>query len=147
MNSSDRFDSLIQFYAEKHDIPFDLLKAVIRQESGFDPHAISRVGARGLMQMMPKTWKEWQDGTPGIQSGPQLDPNSPENSIRAGTSYLDWLIDKFHDIRKSLAAYNWGPRNLGKIEHDSNWLDRVPKETHDYVERICNGIKQICDGK
>lgn len=145
MNAADRFDSLIRYYAERKDLEWTLVKAQIRQESGFDPDVVSSKGAVGLMQFMPKTWQEWRDETPGIQLPTEaddlIDPRDPEDSIRAGTAYDRWLLDRPEirgDIRKALVAYNWGIGNLRRVLTSAPgiWSDFIPRDASDYHVRI-----------
>lgn len=97
-----------------------LIKAVIYAESRFDPRAVSRRGAMGLMQLMPQTAREL-----GVR-----DPFSPVQNIVGGTRYLRMQLKTFGDLRLALAAYNAGPATIVK--------GRVPntRETRDYVERV-----------
>ena len=110
MNPDDRYDSLIRFYGDQVGYDWLLLKAQIKAESNFNPHAVSRAGAEGLAQFMDATWREWEDGTPGIQPEPQeYSPFDPEDCIRAQVHYMKWLLDFCGgDIEYALAAYNWG---------------------------------------
>ena len=113
MKAEDRYDSLIQFYCQKYQTPFDwlLVKAQIEQESAFNPIAISPAGAKGLMQLMPGTAKEL-----GVK-----DPFNPKANILAGIYYLWKQYNRFPEIpnheeklKFSLAAYNGG-RGSGDI--------------------------------
>ena len=132
-NSQSRispYDKLIKTYAEKYDFDWRLIAAQIYQESRFDPAAVSRAGARGLMQIMPATASDL-----GL-----ADPELPEASIHAGIKYLDRLRSRFEDsvpqnerLWMALAAYNTGfervkrARNLA-VEMGLNpnrWFDNV----------------------
>ena len=145
MKPDDRYDSLLQFYGEKHGVNWRFLKAQLKQESAFDPDAKSRAGARGLAQFMRRTWEEWKDGSPGIQDAPpidlvMLDPRDPEDSINAQAAYMAWLLKLFDGAFEiALAAYNAGPTFVRKLA----WADgyrsiaaRLPKETRIYVPRV-----------
>ncbi|MEK7824812.1 MAG: transglycosylase SLT domain-containing protein [Nitrospirota bacterium] len=108
--------------SKMHSIDPNLVKAVIKAESGFDPTAISPAGALGLMQLMPKTAEQLN----------VFDPFNPEENIEAGTRYLSYLLDSFDgDLRMSLAAYNAGESLVRR--HNS-----IPpfEETRDYIKRV-----------
>ncbi len=94
-----RYDALIARFAEEHEVDPALVKAVIGAESAFDRKAVSRAGARGLMQLMPATARHH-----GVK-----DPSDPRQNIRAGVRLLRDLLDQFDDdARLALAAYNAG---------------------------------------
>jgi len=143
MRPEDRYDSLIQFYADVAGLSehWLYLKAQIKAESNFDPDAVSRVGAKGLSQFMDRTWEEWKDGTPGVQGFPitkrgLLNPHDPEDVIRAQVMYMKWLLRQFdNDWEKSWAAYNWG---IGRVKRITtiDWKALLPQETKDYIRRI-----------
>jgi soluble lytic murein transglycosylase-like protein len=105
----DRYDAVIRDaiadVGGRHLAPLALVKAVIRQESGFRPRAVSRAGARGLMQVMPGTAKRV-----GVRPEDLFDP---AQNIRAGVRFLSVLLDHYRgDIISTLVAYNARPRNL-----------------------------------
>ena len=122
------FDELIEEHAKANELNPALVRAVIETESAFNPRAVSRVGAMGLMQLMPGTARDL-----GV-----LDPFDPADNIRGGTKYLRSLLDRFGDVTLALAAYNAGP---GAVEK----YDGVPpyRETRNYVAKIGNRIKDI----
>ena len=105
-----------------YDIDADLLASVIRQESGGHARAVSRKGARGLMQLMPGTASEL-----GVENS-----FAPGQNIRGGTAYLDALLKKYHDnLPLALAAYNAGPAAVER------WHGIPPyRETRAYVARV-----------
>lgn len=107
--------------AAETKLPVALIDAVVRTESGYRPHAVSRKGARGLMQLMPETAREY-----GVQN-----PFDPRDNILGGARYLRRLLDQFGDLKKAVAAYNAGPAAVQK--HDG-----VPPfvETLRYVETV-----------
>ena len=115
-------DTYIKQVAAKYDVPADLVAAVIEAESSRNPRAVSRRGARGLMQLMPKTAKRL-----GVD-----DPFDPRANIEAGVKHLRAMIDIFgNDLPRVLAAYNAG--EVAVIKHRG-----VPpyRETRAYVKRI-----------
>ncbi len=96
-----RYDAYIKEAAALYQIPEALIRAVIKVESDYDPRVVSWAGARGLMQLMPATWKDM-----GVS-----DPHEPRQNILGGTRYLRILANKFEgDIVRVLAAYE----NTGK---------------------------------
>jgi soluble lytic murein transglycosylase-like protein len=116
------YDSLIRRTARLYDVPPALVKAVVKTESNFQRHAVSRAGAQGLMQLMPSTASDL-----GVQ-----DPFSPEENIHGGTRYLRAMIDRFAgDWKHALAAYNAGPGSV-------DLYGGIPpyRETREYVERV-----------
>jgi soluble lytic murein transglycosylase-like protein len=115
-------DTHIKQVAARYDVPADLVAAVIEAESSRNPRAVSRRGARGLMQLMPKTAKRL-----GVD-----DPFDPRANIEAGVKHLRAMIDIFgNDLPRVLAAYNAG--EVAVIKHRG-----VPpyRETRAYVKRI-----------
>lgn len=122
------FGDIIHEKARKYDVDPALVAAVIETESRFHPQARSRVGARGLMQLMPKTGR-WM-GARNL--------NDPDQNIDAGVKYLKYLQGRFDgNLNKAIAAYNAGEGNVWKY-------NGVPpfRETINYVNRIARNIRQ-----
>ncbi len=116
------YDALIQTEAKRHDVDAALVSAVIRAESNYEPRAISRKGARGLMQLMPAT----------AQRLSVRRPFDPAANVAGGVRYLKELLDRFHHRPELvLAAYNAGERAV-------ETYGGVPpyRETVGYVKRI-----------
>jgi soluble lytic murein transglycosylase-like protein len=114
--------SLVQQAARRHQLEIELLLAVIRQESGFNHMAVSRAGARGLMQLMPATAERY-----GVQR-----IYDPGENIAGGSAYLRDLLDEFGRVDLALAAYNAGE---GAVRRYGN---RIPPfdETANYVASV-----------
>lgn len=113
--------------SQRFDIPERWIREVMRQESGGRVSATSRVGAMGLMQVMPGTYRELQ-----ARYGLGTDPYHPWDSLMAGTAYLRQMYE-LYGAPGFLAAYNAGPRRL----EDYLWGGRgLPAETRNYVARI-----------
>jgi soluble lytic murein transglycosylase-like protein len=116
-------ESLIRASAGRNGLNPVLIKAVIRQESGFKPCVISEKGAMGLMQVMPET----------AQTLGTKDPFDPAENIDAGARYLKQMLTRFKgDIRLALAAYNAGPE---KVDGPKPAVPDIA-ETRDYVQSI-----------
>lgn len=113
----------VEDLSNQHDVDERLIKAVIAAESCFNHKAVSRVGAQGLMQLMPGTAK-----LVGVK-----DPFDPAQNMQGGVRYLRMMLDEFNqDQRLALAAYNAGPGAVKKYNNE------VPpyKETQHYVSKI-----------
>lgn len=120
--NTNKYDDLITIAAEKFGVSFSLLKALIKIESDFDPWAVSKVGAKGLMQIMPENLKALNIN----------DPFDPRENIMGGTRYLKQLLKRFNgELPLALAAYNAGPRMVENYK-------RIPPfpETEDFVKKV-----------
>ena len=120
--SASSLHSLIAAAGSARNVDIALLESVVQAESGGHAHAVSRTGARGLMQLMPATAKAM-----GV-----TDSFAPEQNLRGGTAYLDGLLTRYHDdITLALAAYNAGPGAVDRYHG-------IPpfRETRAYVARI-----------
>ncbi|MBI5847845.1 MAG: lytic transglycosylase domain-containing protein [Nitrospirae bacterium] len=118
------YSQYIHKAASKYALEPELIKAVIKTESNGNHRAISRKGAKGLMQLMPSTARDMNVSN----------PFDPEENIEGGTRYLKYLLERFNgNMTLALAAYNSGP---GTVEKYGN----VPPidETRQYVKRIFN---------
>lgn len=118
-------ENFIAEAAAKERLDPALLRAVVRTESNFNHRAVSRVGARGLMQIMPGTAGE-------LGKANALDHTQPRENILAGAKYLRILINEFAgDLKLAVAAYNAGPAAVRK--HGG-----IPPfaETREYVKRV-----------
>jgi soluble lytic murein transglycosylase-like protein len=116
------YDPFVREAALAFDLDPRLIRAVIQAESAFDPWAVSRAGAQGLMQLMPELSKEF-----GVN-----DPFDPRQNILGGAEYLKRLLDRFDgNMELALASYNAGPTVVARYA-------AIPpfKETRRYVKTI-----------
>ena len=111
-----------EYYAADYQVPVDLVMAIIDEESGWNPYAISEKGAVGLMQLMPQTAVRF-----GVRNRFRVDEN-----IRGGVAYLAWLIRLFNgDLRLAVAAYQ-----VGESQILSRGLAYSSREVFVYVSRV-----------
>ncbi len=123
-SSNKHYDQLIREISQRHNINPALVKAVIKAESDFDPNAVSKKGARGLMQLMPQTLKDLK----------VYDPFHPRENINGGVRFLKRLLKRFNNnLSLTLAAYNAGPETVERYE-------TIPpyQETQRYVKKVLN---------
>jgi hypothetical protein len=131
--SSARLEELVQSTAARHGVDANLVRAVIETESGGNPSAISRKGAVGLMQLMPRT---------ALELGVRNMYSAAEN-LEAGVRYLHTLLNRYgNDLDKALAAYNAG---AGAVDRAGG----VPKyrETREYVKKVTSSYYAADAGK
>ena len=135
------YTDLIRTYSEEFDLDPTLVAAVIYTESGFNPNATSRVGARGLMQIMPETGSEIANALG--EAFDEANLYEPDVSIRYGCFYLRQQLDRFdQNAAVTLAAYNAGPNRaalwVAEYGLDSNGhICYIPYgETDRYVKRV-----------
>ncbi|HEX3106096.1 MAG TPA: lytic transglycosylase domain-containing protein [Terriglobales bacterium] len=115
-------DAMVNGAGQRHQIDPDFINSVIRAESGFNNRAVSRKGAQGLMQLMPRTASQL-----GVANS--FDPNA---NVEGGTKYLRELLEKYnYDAPKALAAYNAGSRRVDQYHGVPPYF-----ETQTYVAKI-----------
>ncbi len=137
-----RYEEFIVKYAEENGLDPYFVAAVIHAESDFDPQAVSRAGAIGLMQIMPPTG-EWIAEKLGVEGFNKDMLTDPQTSIRFGCWYLKFLSDKFEGNRQLIVAgYNAGHNRVAEWLKDRDISDGeslkdIPfKETEGYIKRV-----------
>lgn len=136
-----KYSEYITKYASEYGVDEYVIASVINIESGYDPKAISKAGAIGIMQLIPATAFDMAD---------RLDMTITEDSlydvdtnIRLGVFYLSYLLKIFDgNITNALASYNWGMQNvknwldMGNIDKHGNIINIPVKETKDYLKKF-----------
>ena len=117
-----RYGHIINTAAKRYSLDPELIRAIIKVESSFNPYAVSGKGAMGLMQLMPGTAKDMEVAAPFVA----------QENILGGSRYLRKMLDLFNgDLRLSLAAYNAGPNRVLK----NRSIPKIP-ETQQYVKKV-----------
>ncbi len=131
--STSQYDQIITKAAKRHGVLFSLIKSVIAVESGFNPRAVSKKGAKGLMQIMPENYRAL-----AIRN-----PFDPYQNIMGGARYLKRMIKRYDGkLKLVLAAYNAGPEAVDRYRG-------VPpfRETQEYVRRVFHALRMYQSGK
>ena len=120
--------------SKAYSVPYSILQSVAYHESRYNPNAVSPVGAKGLMQIMPVNYETY-----GI-----TDPFDPIQSANAGAKMLSNLKNRFGNWSQALAAYNWGIGNVTKKPNKEQW----PQSTQKYVASIIkmSGVEKAKEG-
>ena len=133
VDGNSRYASQIQAAAMANNVEAALIRAVITVESGYNPSAVSRAGAVGLMQLMPETAKRYK----------VTDRHDPEQNIHGGAEYLRDLLRMFnYNLNLAIAAYNAGEQAVMK------YGNRIPpyRETMAYVPKVMKFYKRYSTG-
>ncbi|MDR3021836.1 MAG: lytic transglycosylase domain-containing protein, partial [Clostridiales bacterium] len=139
----NKYYDIIQIESSKRNVDINLIRAVIWTESKYDRLACSRVGAKGVMQLMPST-AQWLAKRQGLVD---YDLYNAKDNIVLGVSYLNYLIEIYDDTLVALAAYNAGPGNVNSWLIDERYgkdgrLYCIPYlETSKYVQKVFNTSK------
>lgn len=121
-------ETAVNTASKKYGVDKDLIMAVIKQESDFNPKVVSHAGAMGLMQLMPENCEDL-----GINN-----PYDIKENVNGGTKFLKDMLEKYSNSKElALAAYNAGPGTLRRRSVDTvNEISKLPNETKDYVKKV-----------
>lgn len=128
LSEKEQIEDAVKRASKKYGLDENLIKAVIKTESNFNPRVVSHAGAKGLMQIMPANFKHL-----GVTN-----PFDIYQNVDAGTKLLKEYIDKYNgNVEMGLMAYNGGPtrmknRGVTSVEH----IYKMPKETQNYVKKV-----------
>ncbi|WP_195986955.1 lytic transglycosylase domain-containing protein [Clostridium sp. D53t1_180928_C8] len=138
LNVDERIKNSIQLYSNKYSVDPNLVKAIIKVESDFNPNLVSSAGAKGLMQLMPEICEEL-----GIK-----DQFNIEQNIEGGVRHIKGYIDKYNgNIEMALIAYNGGPtRMINRGVKSIEDIYKMPKETQSYVPKVMNYYRGLING-
>ena len=148
----DKYRDEVIAAADEYGIDPAMLFAVIKTESGFDPDAVSYLGARGLMQIMPETF-EWIRYKLDEENDPDMtfdNMYNAEDNIRYGCFLLGYLTDTFGELSEVAAAYHAGSGSVSSWLEDSRYtqngiLTDIPNpDTAHYVDKITNAYDTYC---
>ncbi len=140
-----KYEAEIAKYSDEFGVEEELIYAIISAESGFNENAESRVGAKGLMQLMPTTAAFVAYDLLELDSFLETDLYDAETNIMLGSRYLKYLLDKFEDSDYAIIAYNAGETNLlsfirnDEIEEGSNFTPF--KETNAFLEKVKKNMR------
>ena len=128
-----RIDNAINSSSKKYGIDENLIRAIIKVESNFNPNCVSKAGAKGLMQLMPENCRDLNVS----------DPFNIEQNIDGGTRHIKEYLDKYNgDVEMALMAYNGGPTRMARRGVKSiEDIYKMPKETQNYVPKVMKYYK------
>lgn len=134
----ERIENAVELYSNQHGVDSNLVKAIIKVESNFDPNVVSSAGAKGLMQLMPENCKAL-----GVE-----DPFNIEQNIEGGVKHIKEYIDRYDgDIEMALMAYNGGPtRMMNRSVTSIDDIYKMPKETQNYVPKVMSYYRGFTNG-
>ena len=130
---NERIDKAISISSKKYGVDENLIRAIIKVESNFNPNCVSKAGAKGLMQLMPENCRDLD----------VTDPFDIEQNIDGGTRHIKEYLDKYNgDVEMALMAYNGGPTRMAKRGVKSiDDIYKMPKETQNYVPKVMKYYK------
>lgn len=130
---NQRIEEAVSVSSKKYGVDENLIKAIIKVESDFNPNTVSPAGAKGLMQLMPENCRDL-----GVK-----DPFNIEENIDGGTRHIKEYLDRYNgNIEMALMAYNGGPTRMMKRGVKSvEDIYKMPKETQNYVPKVMKYYK------
>lgn len=134
LNANERIEDAVNISSKKYGVDANLIKAIIKVESDFNPNTVSSAGAKGLMQLMPENIRDL-----GVKN-----PFNIEENIDGGTRHIKEFLNKYNgNVEMALMAYNGGPtrmrrRGVTSIEH----IYKMPRETQNYVPKVMKYYKR-----
>lgn len=134
----ERIENAVQLYSNKYDVDPNLVKAIIKAESNFDPNVVSSAEAKGLMQLMPENCEDL-----GVS-----DPFNIEQNIDGGVRHIKEYLDRYNgDVEMALMAYNGGPtRMMNRGVKSIDDIYKMPKETQNYVPKVMSYYRGFRNG-
>ncbi len=146
-----KYSAYVERYSEKYDIDENFIYAVIKTESGFDPDAVSDVGAVGLMQLMEIAFNEVSNNIEDNKGLDYSDMYNPEYNIMYGSWYLSYLYKQFGSYELTIAAYHAGMTEVrswlyeGIIDENNLNLDNIPddfSDTRHYINKVIKAYRE-----
>ena len=134
----ERIENAVQLYSNIYGVDSNLVKAIIKTASNFDPYVVSSAGAKGLMQLMPENCRDL-----GVE-----DPFNIEQNIEGGVKHIKEYIDRYNgDVEMALMAYNGGPtRMMNRGVKSMADIYKMPKETQNYVPKVISYYRGFANG-
>ena len=143
-----KYAVLIEHYAAENQLPADLVYAIVYCESGFDPDAVSSVGARGLMQLMEPTFDWVKNGLDGEEDTVYDDMFDPKTNLKYGCRLLGLLLQEYETIPNALCGYHagWGITRQWledpQYAPDGKNIENIPyDDTASYVKKVMRTAK------
>jgi soluble lytic murein transglycosylase len=141
------YDATVERAARAHGVEPALVYAIMREESGYQPDAVSVVGARGLTQIMPDTGRRLARDL-GAAAFDPAELFVPERNLELGAFYLSQLVDRFDGrLSAAIASYNAGPEAVARWlaadagREDDEWVESIPyDQTRSYVKRVLRSV-------
>ena len=139
MRDLNKIANAIIDYSYEWKLTIPQVLAQIKVESNFNPKALSKAGAQGLMQIMPRTFRYIHYELPDAPIN--MDAWNIHHNIRAGCFYMAQQRTYFGSYEEALRAYNWGPDSLEKYNAGEIDKDKMPEETREYVPKVLRYIE------
>ena len=138
-----KYEAWVEQYAAENGLPEEVVYSIVYCESGFDPNAVSSVGARGLMQLMEPTFDWVKQRLDGEEKADYDDMFDPETNIKYGCRLFGLLLEEFETVPNALCSYHagWGIAHKWlqdkEISPDGENIENIPyKDTAHYVDKV-----------